>query len=343
MVRAKNQTDNEFNVLFKNDVIAIGFSRVSFANNDIDNIVSLIELEYNFWNKLSQGSRTLRKNEINRFKKISNGDIIIVPYYGYVCLAIAEGKEIYDNSLIDSVDLSNQHKVKYLRSNGEVLRIPRAELSEGLQRRLRVRGRSVSDLWEFQEEINNIYMFAEDSYSWTNNIAIYEEEKKNQFKNTLLNNIRTGKTYLGAGGIGLEDIIVEMLQLEGYNAKKLPKNIFPTGADADIKATRSDIFSDTNLLIQVKHHQGFSSGAGIKQLLNIRPQDESNEYKEFKFVLITTANIDTSISEQCEEYDIDFLDGSQFIDWLFDLLPKLSEESQKKLCVTQVKDIYQIK
>ena len=85
-------------------------------------------------------------NEVKRFKLIKDGDYILVPYYNYVVIAEATGEEKYSDE-DKSQDLSNQKIVRYrLVDDNERLMIPRNELSEGLQRRIRVRGSTVSNL-----------------------------------------------------------------------------------------------------------------------------------------------------------------------------------------------------
>jgi len=77
----------------------------------------------------------------------------------------------------------------------------------------------------------------------------YEKEQTRlvEFKVALLNAIQKGKTRLEAGGIGLENLVVELLQLDGYTAKILPKQHFEGFADADIEASRTD-------MIQIQRH-----------------------------------------------------------------------------------------
>ena len=85
-------------------------------------------------------------NEVKRFKLIKDGDYILVPYYNYVVIAEATSEEKYSDE-DKSQDLSNQKIVRYrLVDDNERLMIPRNELSEGLQRRIRVRGSTVSNL-----------------------------------------------------------------------------------------------------------------------------------------------------------------------------------------------------
>ena len=128
--------------------------------------------------KCSSQTISRHLNEVERFKGIRKGDYIIVPYYSNIALAIAEDGEIFSPADYDR-NLSNQRKVSYRWSDSEILKIPRNELSEGLQRRLRVRGRTVSNLFEFADEINRIFSPA---YSYSHEMKRKEQEDRDIFK-----------------------------------------------------------------------------------------------------------------------------------------------------------------
>ncbi len=96
-------------------------------------------------------------NEVKRFKNLQEGDIVIVPFYSSVVLAIVGKEDIYSEKAYER-SLANQRKVEYCLEDGKLMLISRKELSEGLQRRLRVRGSSVSDLFEFADELESIFL-----------------------------------------------------------------------------------------------------------------------------------------------------------------------------------------
>ena len=102
-----------------------------------------------------------------------------------------EDKILYDKSAYDN-DLANQRKVRYQYSGDTYKTIPRDVLSEAFQRRLRVRGSTVSDLYEFKDEIEKL--FSQDNYSWTSDFEDKENELKGLLKTRLLNKIRSGKS-----------------------------------------------------------------------------------------------------------------------------------------------------
>ena len=207
-------------------------------------------------------------------------------------MAIAKSEKLYSDDAC-YLDLANQIRVNYLMSNKDFKTIPRNSISEGLQRRLRVRGSTVSNLYEFKDEIEKI--FDKDNYSWTSDF----EEKENllieKVKKKLLRNIQQGTTNLKTGGIGLEKLVKELLECEGYNANILAKNHFESYGDADVYAVKSDKPQETKVLVQVKHHSGYTDNWGIKQL-NIIQKD--SDYSDYKFVLITSASVGEKVKEE---------------------------------------------
>jgi len=320
----RNMTYDEW--YFDKGVVAIGWGDINFSKyNDADSLIEKMEsMDPNLSGK--------RKTQIRRFIEIKKGDRILVPWWDYVCLAVAEGNIIYDKTRIDD-EQSNQQVVKYLKNEDGHICIPRKELKEGLQRRLRVPGQFVSDLEEFEEDLNNIFNSAignKTIYTWNDQYIDHHGKKMDEFKTKLLTNIREGKTKLQAGGVGLEDVVRELLEKDGYNAIKLSKRLFPEDADADILATKSDRFIETNLLVQVKHHRGYSDDWGIDQLLKIKkllPED----YKDHSLVFVTSADVEKGILKKAENNGISIIDGKKLIDWIIDDLDKISEETKKML------------
>ncbi|ERJ82513.1 hypothetical protein HMPREF1987_01421 [Peptostreptococcaceae bacterium oral taxon 113 str. W5053] len=95
-------------------------------------------------------------NEVKRFKNLQEGDIIIVPFYSSVVLAIVGKEDIYSEKAYER-SLANQRKVEYCQveyclEDGKLMLISRKELSEGLQRRLRVRGSSYQATTDYVEK-----------------------------------------------------------------------------------------------------------------------------------------------------------------------------------------------
>jgi restriction system protein len=191
---------------------------------------------------------------------------------------------------------------------------------------------SVVSLNEFKIEIDRIISTAKDSGAAPANLHIEGLNKaaENIFKEMLLANIRQRKTYLESGGKGLEELILELVELEGYKGIIPAKNALKGIADIDIEASRTDMFSSTKLLIQVKHHNGTTGIHGIKQL---EAMDDDEQVLRW---LITTAEVSDDLKERAEGNNIKIMDGNDLIDWIFESLPSLSPATRSKLGISDV-------
>lgn len=332
MVRAMASTENDFKVFFDNSVVAVGWRKIDFSQHkteQTETLVKAVESCYYFSSDVFAPLVGKKLNEVRRFHNINSGDYILIPFYNSIRLAIAESKIIYDDKAYD-LDLANQRKVSYVHFNGTFKTIPRDVLSEALQRRLRVRGSTVSDLYEFKDEIEKL--FSKDSYTWTSDFEEYETKLKDGFKEKLISKIKTGKTNLKTGGIGLEHLVQELLECEGYKSEVLAKKAFQFG-DADVYAVKSDKFQETKILIQVKHHSGYTNDWGLKQLDEII---KGEEHKDHKFILVTSAAISDDVRKLADNLDIVAMDGNELADWIIDNLLKLSAETKIKLGISAI-------
>ena len=325
-------TENDFKVFFDNNVVAVGWSEIDFSQFNKEQTEKLVEAvkDYNYSSPDVFAPLVGKKlNEVRRFHNINAGDFIVIPFYNSIRLAIAENKILYDDHAYD-LDLANQRKVRYVHKNGYLKTIPRDILSEALQRRLRVRGSTVSDLYEFKDEIEKL--FSKDSYTWTSDFEEKENILKSSLKTQLLSKIKDGKTNLKTGGLGLEYLVQELFECEGYKTEVLAKTAFQFG-DADVYAVKSDKFQETKILTQVKHHVGYSSDWGLTQLNEIK---KNEEYNEHKFVLITSAEISDDVRKLADELDIVAMDGNELVEWLIDNLTKISAETKIKLGISSI-------
>lgn len=336
MVRAMNSQVKDFKVFFENKVVAVGWSEINFTDfqkkdvNKLKNEVKKVYYSSKDWHPPLVGKKL---NEVRRFHTIQKGDFIIIPYWNSIRLAIATDEHIYSEKAYD-LDLANQIKVEYLLTKNGFKTIPRNSLSEGLQRRLRVRGSTVSDLYEFRDEIEQI--FEKDNYSWTSAYEEKENELITLLKDKLFKNIQNGKTNLTTGGIGLEHLVKELFECEGYHANILAKTAFPEYGDADVLAVKSDKFQETKILIQVKHHSGYTDSWGLEQLKKIK---ELGVYEDYKFMLVTSAKISEKIKEKADTFDIITVDGIELIDWIFENLDNLNVGTKTKLGISSVPQI----
>lgn len=330
MVRAMRSSDNEIKEFVSNEVVAVGWSDLKFV--EYENVGSLRNAIWNSYYKNSakpQQSISLSLNQASMFKNIQKGDKIVVPCPYGIYLAEAEDGEIYSDSAYQ-LDLANQHKVKYQRKDGKPKIIARTELPESLQRRLRVRGRSVSNLIDFKDIIENL--FSKD-YSFSEQVQCSENNELDQFKSELLRRIQSGKTYLQTGGTGLEYLVKEIMECEGYEAKVLDKKAFPEFADADVKAVKTDSFFTQQFLIQVKHHSGQSGDWGIRQLAKLR---DFPQYGDYDLMFVTSAAVNETVRQEAEKLGIDVYDGNMLVDLIYNNLDKLSEETKRRLGVSLV-------
>ena len=333
MIRAMGSEEDDFDVFFRNDVVAVGWSQLDFsAYGSPDDLVRAVESEYYSSGDTAPQVIGKKKNEVRRFKEIKGGDRIVVPYWSSVVLAIAEGEERFSDQDGESRDLANQHVVSFMRdASGGRVAIPREQLSEGLQRRLRVRGSTVADLREFESEIERLF----EGEVYTSTIARIQDGQERDFKRRLLAILQEGRSGLRAGGIGLEYLVRELLEADGYVAAIQPKNRFPDIADADIEATRDDHVTSTKLLVQVKHHSGESDDWGAQQLSKVLEM-QADVFAEYRLVLVTTADPSEQLQKLCVAKDITLISGSQLVDWVTDSLVKLGPETRLKLRVSDV-------
>lgn len=257
-----------------------------------------------------------------------------MPCPGEVCLATATSEEVYDESSHEH-DLSNQRRVLYLRgADGNELNVSREQLTEGLQRRLRVPGMAVADLYEFHEEIEKL--FNEPTPGWSSRFQREVSQAERDFKEKLLQKIRSGQTNLKAGGVGLETVVKELLQLDGYEAEVLSKRTFPGFADADIRAVRGDRCAEVKLLVQVKHHAGQTDTWGAEQLTEIDKQMPKGEFSDYRLVLCTSGDAGKELQEMCEKQGIVLITGLDLVEWISQLLSRLKHDTRMKLGISNV-------
>ena len=310
-------------------VVAVGWSDVDLSKLSAEDAAEAVGKLKDYENTAPQVVGK-KKNEVWRFKQILRNDIIVVPYGSNFLLA--ESEEEYSYNVEDvSHNLANQLKVKYQNVAGELRIVPRTELSSGFSSRLRVRGSTVTDLSEFASEIEKI--FNESNYSVSRMMADRNTELENSFKQKLISDIQNGKTYLKSGGVGLEELVKLLFEIEGYDAQITNKQTFEGSADADVMATKSDPFIDTKILAQVKHHSGLTDSWGIHQLVTIR---EGTKYTGFKMVLITSGSVNDTVRYEAEEKDISIMDGDDLADWIYTHLHHIDSDIRTRLGISEV-------
>lgn len=329
MVRAMQSLEEDFEVFFKNSVVAVGWREVDFSSfSKSDELRKSVNESYYVNSTIRQQFISRRLNEVERFKNMKENDYVIVPFNSYIVLAEVEENETFSKEDYER-DLANQRSVSYRYKDGKILKISRKELSEGLQRRLRVPGSCVSDLFEFGKEIEDI--FNSKSYSYSQEMMNLEQEEMDKFKAELLNNIQSGKTNLQTGGIGLENLVYELMKCEGYNAEVLAKNKFAENADADVRAIKEDSFMSKKILAQVKHHSGNTGKLGILQIINVL---EEPEYQDYDGLLITSGMISDELRDFAIKSNIDVMDGISLVELIINNLNILSEPTKRQLGIS---------
>ena len=317
MVRMKqiNTEEHERKYLSKKEVVGVGWPDLSGLSHE--------EIQKKF------GRYPVH------FRSISEGDIILVPRGSCVLLAKATGEFIADNEPEASeLWVRNQQKVKFLREDGKIKYILRADLSLRLQRRLKV-PRTVLNITDsdLKEEVSKLW---EGKPLKARNYET-DREREADFKEQLLKRLRgeEGGLQLKAGGVGLEDLVKKLLELEGYKIEGTSKRTFPGTADADVVGTRESVLGPQEVFVQVKHHQGYTGNWGLKQLEQIK---ESEEYKErdISWVLLSTADFSPEVEEEAGKLQITLIDGKYFVEALFDRIPTLDPELRRKLGISSV-------
>lgn len=282
-------------------------------------------------------------NQIRRFKAIRRGDLVVVPWWGAIAIGEALGEERYDASEpCFSQNGSNQHRVRFpVDSGGKVKLLARTELNEALQRRLKIRI-TIADLSEFADEIEEAYnnLVAGRAHSLAARIEVEEARLVQAAKEILLANIQQGRTGLAAGGVGLECLVRELLEIDGFDAVPLSKRHFGAHtADADISATRSSFLGSQQYFIQVKHHWGDSGEWGVQQLIDI-PDKFPSEYGDHELVLVTSGELSREARALAEQHDVIVVNGAKLVDWVFASTPHLRRETQLALGLMNVPALF---
>lgn len=265
-----------------------------------------------------------QRNQIKRFFSIQEGDLVVVPLHRAAAFGLATGKRSYATDVGYG---ENRIGVEYFRhEDGSVVRVPRSELPEALSTRLKIR-MSVVSLDEFRDDITRIINQIQDkgAASFDSHIQQLEADSLTTLREQLLKNIRSGKTTLESGGIGLEKLVAELLRTEGYAAKILAKTAFEGNADADIEAFREDRFTSNKLLIQVKHHTGNTGHHALRQLQQLDNDDDVQRW------LITTGDVQQELVEEAESHGIGVMDGERFVEWVVERADQLSQRTLNRL------------
>lgn len=268
------------------------------------------------------------RNQIKRFYSIKKDDILIIPLHKAIAIGYATGEKSYGTGIAYG---HNRVGVNYLTNeDGSILRIPRNDLLQGLESRLKIR-MSVVSLDKFKDEILKLIADAKNEGVGVLNSKFLEADEKatEELKTTLLANIRSGKTYLESGGRGLEKLVVELLNAEGYIADIEPKNKYQGIADSDIFAVKGNVLK-TKLQVQVKHHDGITGKHALKQIEAI---DEEPDVQKW---IITSANFSSNTRQEAETQGINIIEGEGLVEWIIEHVNSLSTATLNKLGISKI-------
>lgn len=329
MVRAMGSTEADLALFKHRSVVAVGWSRVNLADPALQVTAALEQHLRREYPKIT-GKQLAA---VRRFQQLRPGDLLVIPHRSKVLLAHAAEEAVYDPVAGAPLDLANQRRVRYLCDKDGPILIPRTRFSAGLQQRLRVPGSIVADLVEFADELRRF--FEDPQTLWQDRLERAERQQGEEWQRRLLSNICQGRTNLQAGGLGLEGLIAHLLELDGYRVKVLGKTAFPGSADAELEASREDRFSNTRLLVQVKHHRGESGSSGATQLESIQrlPQEE---YPHHQLVLVTTAEASADLVTCCQAARIKLMAGRDVARWLYERRERLALKWRTCLGISKI-------
>lgn len=305
--------------------VGYGWSKVNFSNfSDVISLLDKIKKVY--------GGYGRRANQVKRFFGLEKDDIVIIPLNKSIAIGRVKGSKTYDKSYVKRENLVS---VDFFRDkDNNVFRVSREYLTKKLSSRLRVRMSNIS-LNEFKEEINQLI----DDIENQKNIAIDSRmSDKNMrleesFKKQLLSNMRAGKIYIKAGGDGLEKLVIELLEIDGYTAKIESKQKYSGKGDIDITAEKTEFHGQIHLAIQVKDYRGETGVNGLNQL---KKAFENNEAETTAIPMLITLGEVKNIQNQAENLNIKLMDGEAFVDWLYLNINELSSKTRLSLGISDV-------
>ena len=319
MVRSPEKLINE-------NKIGYGWKQINFsAHNDTKTVIQEI-IEKN-------GSIGRMTNQVKNYFEIKKGDIVIVPVGKKIAIAQVKGTKYYDD-LFKGGHGANQIDVEFFKKDGRVIYIPRSKLKEDLESRLKLRT-TIGDLARFSQEIDHIIQNLNDfgSFDLKNSFQEKIDQYEKEFKAELLNALWKGNTRLKAGGRGLEELVKELLEIEGYSSVDILDKKNGAGiADIDIQATSDNNPFLKDILVQVKHHRGETSKHAINQLIAYDVELNSNAYKW----VITTGHISHESQSYADENQINIMEGEQLVDWIYTNLSKLKTSTKESLGIVDV-------
>lgn len=312
--------------LVRDNKIGIGWASTDFTK--FDNPKELIQTLKSKYPKFGR-----RTKQLTEYFNLKLGDIVVVPTTKSIQIAEVIGEKLFDPNF-ENGHGANQITVRFFSDKNGIIKVPRAELKENFETRLKLQ-LTVGNLASFSNEIDNLI----NSFKNEKSIKvrdIYNEKVESaidEFKANLLSALKKGDTRIKAGGRGLEELVKQLLEIEGYsNVKILGKSNGKGKVDVDIQAVSENNPFLKDILVQVKHHKGYTSEHALEQLIAVEKSLEAEMYKW----VITTGSVSEEFLAYAATHNINVLDGAKFVDWLYVNLDKLSESTKAQLGIIQV-------
>jgi len=314
--------------LVEKDLLGYGWG-VDFSKfNDFKKLLDAIKGKY--------GGCGRKKNQIRRFFELKKGDLIVVPMKGSIVIGIVDGGKFYDTSIKNGF---NQVSVDFHCEDGSLRKVSTrtGAITNKLLSRMRVRQSNIS-LADFSYEVDELLKLS--CSSKVNTLPDMLEDKlcsmEDQFKKSLLKRLSSGSGLrIKGGGDGFEELVCELLELEGFSTKILSKKSNKGKGDIDIEATRDEFWGgQTQLAIQAKHHKGTSSIKSLQQVVTAIVNGEVST--SAVPMVISTGEFGDKTIEEAAKHDVVLMDGDKFIDWLYQNLSKLSPETRLKLGISNI-------
>ena len=309
------------------ELISEGYAGIGWGQFQLRNFTTADE----FYEHLDSTQQSVGRsgNQLRRFIEVKQGDFIVVPAPARIYIGIATGEKQF---CADKPWGENQIEVTFpCDAENEPISIARTDLKQGLQSRLRIR-LTVADLDYFRDEIIERYNDIKNNVSSGALSKINEKagEKLEQFKAKLLDNLRNRNHYLEAGGQGLEHLVKELLEIEGYTAVIPSKQSHEVGVDVDIEAHSRNPFITQELLVQVKDHVGYTDKHAIEQIAKVKKEDDCYRW------VVSLADFSKDAKDCAVKFNVKLMSGAEFVDWLAERWQDLSPTTQQKLGIASV-------
>jgi restriction system protein len=160
------------------------------------------------------------------------------------------------------------------------------------------------------------------------------KELEKEIKTKLLQHIRCGTPGLKTGGLALEQLVRELLIIDGFTAEVLGTRAFPDAEGADIRASRTDVLRADDFLIHVTHG-GPARLWGAQQFLELR-KSQPEEYRNHQLVLVTTSDVRDADKDAARDRGIILLGGSDLAQRVFSSMAKLHPDTKRQLGLSEV-------